>query len=144
MAGLLLELTEQAELEGVRAGPIIHLHLLADLIVLERVCFCPILIDFSHRIKGNGGKVCNIAVCIGLGDQIAVTIVDIGGAVAKPVGLARNEVAAIILVESGFVEPISGEYEINKDSIMQFAVCKGGLEKYDNTKDLVMGSNLVG
>lgn len=84
MAGLLLELTEQTELEGVRVGPIIHLHQLADLIVLEEVCFCPIVIDFSHRIKGNGGILCNIAVCIGLGDQIAATVVDIGGAVASP------------------------------------------------------------
>ena len=44
----------------------------------------------SHQIKGGVGIPGHIAVRVGLGDQIAVAVVDINGAVAKRVHLHRG------------------------------------------------------
>ena len=43
---------------------------------------CPIVIDFLHQIKGGVGILRHITVRVGLGDQIAVAVVEINGTVA--------------------------------------------------------------
>ena len=60
---------------------------------------CPIVIDFLHQIKGGVGILRHITVRVGLGDQIAVAVVDINGAVAKRVDLLRDQIPTIILIQ---------------------------------------------
>lgn len=77
-----LEAAQQVQLEGVGASLVIHLHQFADLVILVGDLLCPIVIDFLHQIKGGVGIPGHIAIRVGLGDQIAVAVVDINGAVA--------------------------------------------------------------
>ena len=90
VVGHLLEAAKEVQLEGVGASPVIHLHQFADLVILVGDFLCPIVIDFLHQIKGGVGIPGHIAVRVGLGDQIAVAVVDINGAVAKRVHLHRG------------------------------------------------------
>lgn len=103
VVGHLLEAAQQVQLEGVGAGPVIHLHQFADLVILVGDLLCPIVIDFLHQIKGSVGILGHIAVRIGLGDQIAVAVVDINGAVAKRVDLLRDQIPTIVLIQRDLV-----------------------------------------
>ena len=76
VVGHLLEAAQQVQLEGVGAGPVIHLHQFADLVILVGDLLCPIVIDFLHQIKGGVGILRHIAVRVGLGDQIAVAAIN--------------------------------------------------------------------
>ena len=81
----LLEAAKEIQFKGVGTGPVIHLHQFANPVVLIGSLFCPIVVDFLHQIKGCVGILRHITVCIGLGHQIAVTIVGEGSDVAQSV-----------------------------------------------------------
>lgn len=103
VVGHLLEAAKQIKFKGVCAGPVVHLHQLADLVVLIGDFFCSIIIDFLDQIKGSIGVLRYIAIGVDLGDHVPIAVVDIDGAVAKRIDLACDEIAAIILVESDLV-----------------------------------------
>ena len=103
VVGHLLEAAQQVQLEGVGASPVIHLHQFADLVILVGDLLCSIVIDFLHQIKGGVGIPGHITVRVGLGDQIAVAVVDIHGTVAKRVDLLRDQIPTIVLLQRDLV-----------------------------------------
>jgi len=131
VVGHLLEAAQQVQLEGVGAGPVIHLHQFADLVILVGDLLCPIVIDFLHQIKGGVGILRHIAVRVGLGDQIAVAVVDINGTVAKRVDLLRDQIPTIVLIQRDLVgvHAIEGIHtvEVGGNELVILIVGKYGL-----------------
>ena len=111
---------------------ILYIYTMPHLIVVGSYApLCPIVIDFLHQIKGGVGIPGHITVRVGLGDQIAVAVVDINGTVAKRVDLLRDQIPTIILIQRDLVRvhAIEGIHtvEVGGNELVIFIVGKYGL-----------------
>lgn len=111
---------------------ILYIYTMPHLIVVGSYApLCPIVIDFLHQIKGGVGILRHITVRVGLGDQIAVAVVDINGTVAKRVDLLRDQIPTIVLIQRDLVgvHAVEGIHtvEVGGNELVIFIVGKYGL-----------------
>ena len=111
---------------------ILYIYTMPHLIVVGSYApLCPIVIDFLHQIKGGVGILRHITVRVGLGDQIAVAVVDINGTVAKRVDLLRDQIPTIVLIQRDLVgvHAIEGIHtvEVGGNELVIFIVGEYGL-----------------
>ena len=92
------QLVQQVHLESGFAQPVFHGDQIAGGVVPITDFLGIIIVDRCYQIKAVVGIFCGIPICIGLGFQVAVAVIGVGGDIAQSIHLLGGQAPAIKLV----------------------------------------------